>query len=251
MHRFYLPPDHCKEPVMRLEGREAHHAVDVLRLRTSEKVSVLDGAGNEYQCEVLRMDRRGVDLSVLNKKTSPPLPCHLTLLQAIPKGKMFDFIVEKATELGAARVVPILSERVVVHLKEGEPAAKIQKWRQTAAESIKQCGSPWMPQIDAPQTPAEFLARGESFELPLIASLLDERSHPRKYFQRFREQHGRNPTSACIWIGPEGDFTPQEVRAIIAASALPISLGNLVLRCETAAVCALSILSYELQFPNT
>ena len=96
-------------------------------------------------------------------------------------------------------------------------------------------------------TIAEFLARGEKIELSLVGSLQTERRHPREWFQEFQKQHGRLPQSAAVWIGPEGDFTLDELKAIQASGAKPITLGNLTLRVETAAIYCLSFLNYELQ----
>jgi len=247
MHRFYLAPDQCREPSLRLADREAHHAIHVLRVRRGERVAVLDGAGHEFLCEVRDLERDAVQLAVVHQQFVPPLPCQITLLQAIPKGKLFESIVQKTTELGVARIVPILSERVVPQLDEENGAQKADKWRHVAVEAIKQCGSPWLPQIESPVTPKQFLARKEKIELPLIASLQDDRRHPRECFREFQAANGRMPASVCVWIGPEGDFTPAEMNAIKTEGALPITLGRLVLRSETAAVYCLSILNYELQ----
>ena len=96
-------------------------------------------------------------------------------------------------------------------------------------------------------TPRNFLARGEKFDLALIASLQADSRHPRHYFQAYRAERGALPGSICVWIGPEGDFTPAEVGAAKSAGALPISLGQLILRSDTAAIYALSVLNYELQ----
>ncbi|MEO6183106.1 MAG: RsmE family RNA methyltransferase, partial [Verrucomicrobiota bacterium] len=104
----------------------------------------------------------------------------------------------------------------------------------------------WLPQVDAPMTPKTFLAREEKFELPLVASLQKDSQHPRKYFDSFVAAQKRKPQSVCIWVGPEGDFSAEEMEEIKSAGALPISLGQLVLRCETAAVYGLSLLNYEL-----
>ena len=109
MHRFYLPPSVCQNSSLTLSEREAHHALDVLRVRRGERVVVLDGAGHEFLCEVREIERRAATLAVLQKNPIAPLPYQLTLLQAITKGKTMDLIVEKATELGAHRIVPILS----------------------------------------------------------------------------------------------------------------------------------------------
>jgi 16S rRNA (uracil1498-N3)-methyltransferase len=245
MHRFYLSPAEVKAGPVTLAGREAHHALHVLRLRRGDQMTVLDGTGREFLCAVENFDRDKIQLALLETKTIPAPPCSITLLQAVPKGKIIESIVQKATELGVARIVPLLTERVVMDLDDKHAARKAEKWQQVAIEAIKQCGTAWLPRVEAPMTPKEFLARGEKFEMPIIASLQPGAQHPRQYFQKFQSQHGHKPQSACVWIGPEGDFTPEEVAAITAAGALPITLGRLVLRVETAATYCLSILNYE------
>src|SRR5204863_3917624 len=110
------------------------------------------------------------------------------------------------------------------------------KWQLIAVESIKQCGSPWLPQIDPPVTHQQFLARKEKFDLALLASLQPDAAHPRAYFETFQRDHNRLPESICVWVGPEGDFSPTELEAIRATGALPITLGPNVLRSETAAL---------------
>jgi 16S rRNA (uracil1498-N3)-methyltransferase len=249
MHRFYLPPERCTGDRLHLEGREAHHALNVLRLKDGERVTVLDGAGREFLCAVESASRHLVALAVKETRSTPAPPCSITLLTAIPKGKIIENIIQKSVELGAHRIVPLLTERVVTQL-DGEGAEhRREKWQQVAIEAIKQCGAAWLPKVEAPQTIAEFLARGEKIELPLVGSLQAERQHPRKYFVEFQKQHGRLPHSTGAWIGPEGDFTVDELQLIQNSGALPITLGNLTLRVETAAICCLAVLNYELAAP--
>ncbi len=246
MHRFYLPPEQCKDPTLFLAGREAHHALHVLRVRRGERVAVLDGAGLELLCDVQEFDRDKVRLAVIERRVQDAPPCQVSLLQAVPKGKIIESIIQKATELGAARIVPLLSERVVTEIGDKDAAQRAGKWQLVAIEAIKQCGSAWLPKVEAPLTPEQFLKRKEQFELPLVASLQSGSKHAREYFRTFRANQGRAPKSICVWVGPEGDFTPAEIAAIESAGALPITLGRLVLRSETAAVYCLSILNYEL-----
>jgi len=264
MHRFYLPPEQVGQasslpspvahktdrleacPTLRLDGREAHHALHVLRLRRGDAVTVLDGAGNEFICEVESAAKDFLTLAVKDAKTTPPLPCTITLLQAVPKGKIIESIIQKSVELGARHIVPILSERVVTQLDGDDAEKKRDKWQQVAIEAIKQCGATWLPRVEAPVTPAEFIAREENFDLLLVGSLQPERRHPREVLREFKTKHGRLPQSVGVWIGPEGDFTVDELNAIQAAGAQPISLGQLVLRVETAAIYCLSFLNYEL-----
>jgi 16S rRNA (uracil1498-N3)-methyltransferase len=247
MHRFYLPPEQAHDSSMTLTVREAHHGLRVLRIRKGEKVTVLDGAGHSYLCAVAETGRDTVHLRVERKTFIEPLPYQITLVQGIPRGKIFDSILQKATELGVFRVIPLLSERVVMQLDDDQSEDKAAHWRTVGIEAIKQCGSAWLPQIEAPVPPGELLSRGESFDLFFIASLGNEARHPREWFREFQKVRNQKPGSICVWVGPEGDFTPGEIAAAKAAGAAPITLGRLVLRSETAAVYCLSVLQYELQ----
>jgi len=250
MHRFYLPPEQCQRACLVLTGSEAHHARHVVRVRRGERVVVVDGAGHEFLCEIQEYEGDKARLAVVEKHFQPAPPSQITLLQAVPKGRIMDGIIQKATELGALRIVPVLSERVVAQLNDQDAAHKAAKWRLVAREAIKQCGSAWLPVVEQPLTPQQFLARNESFELPLIASLESDSRPAREYYHIFHAKRGRMPGSVCVWVGPEGDFTPAETETIKAHGALPITLGRLILRTETAAIYCLSVLNYELQSPS-
>jgi 16S rRNA (uracil1498-N3)-methyltransferase len=249
MHRFYLPPERCTGDTLSLDGREAHHALNVLRLKNGERVTVLDGTGREFLCAVENASRHLLVLAIKEKRTIPAPRCPITLLVAIPKGKIIENIIQKSAELGAHRIVPLLTERVVTQLDGDGAEQKREKWQQVAIEAIKQCGAAWLPEIEAPQTIAAFLARDEKIELPLFGSLQTERQHPQKHFREFQKQHGRMPRSTAAWIGPEGDFTLEELELIQRSGARPVTLGNLTLRVETAAIYCLSVLNYELAAP--
>jgi 16S rRNA (uracil1498-N3)-methyltransferase len=245
-HRFHLPPDQCRDDRLFLTGREAHHALRVLRLRHGDRIVVLDGAGAEIDGKIEDFDRDKVRVAVVERRFVDPLPYQLTLLQAIPKGKTMETILQKATELGATRIVPLLSERVVTQLDEGE-TAKTARWQSVVVEAIKQCGAAWLPRLEPPLSPQTFLARKEAFDLLLVASLGPGAEHPRVAFGAFQARHNRMPRSVAVAVGPEGDFTVEEVEAFVGAGAAAITLGRLVLRSDTAAIYCLSVLSYELQ----
>src|SRR5665213_1504506 len=236
MHRFYLPLENCRGNSLRLDGREAHHALHVLRLKRGERVTVLDGAGHEFFCAVENAAKDSLTLAVKEKKFSPPPACAITLLVAIPKGKIIEGIIQKAVELGAHRIVPLLTERVITQLDDENAEHKREKWHNVAIEAIKQCGAAWLPKVEAPQTISEFLARGGKIELLLVGSLQTERRHPREWILEFQKQRARLPQTAAVWIGPEGDFTLDEQTMTPAEGEKPISFGNLSLRVETSAV---------------
>jgi len=252
MRRFYLPPAACKGDTLLLTDREAHHGAQVLRLQPGDAVTVLDGAGTRLACAVQRVSRKAIELSVRSRETISRPAFELTLFQAIVKGKTMETIVEKATELGVSRVVPLITERVVSQLDAERSDSKQTKWQLTAIESIKQCGSPWLPQIDAPQSLPDVLKAPPHFDLAFVASLRGGQP-VRQWMQTLWRGELRNPARcptgrSCIWIGPEGDFTDAELDAIEASGAKPITLGPLVLRADTAAIASLAILRAEVDW---
>jgi len=250
MHRFFAPPETTAGNEIALPPAEVRHAVDVLRLRPGDRAVILNGQGEEILGEVIDVGRRSVRLRVLQRQVLARHPCRITLFQAVPKARAMDTIVQKATELGASRIVPLLAERTVVHWDETVAAQKTVKWRIAAVEAAKQCGAAWLPQIENPRPVTTHLQRLEPAELPLLASLQPDAQHPRRFFEAFRAEQGRSPDSVAVWVGPEGDFTPAEINAIRNTSTSPISLGPLVLRSETAALYCLAIVSYETQVPK-
>ncbi len=158
MHRFHLPPEQSRGKTLMLAGQEAHHALHVLRVRAGEQVVVLDGAGRELMCDAGTPERDQLPLTVAQETVVPPLPYQITLLQAIPKGKIIESIIQKAVELGVHRIVPLLSDRVVTQLDRDSAATRAEDWRGVAVEAIKQCGSAWLPTIEVPRD-AESVSR--------------------------------------------------------------------------------------------
>lgn len=208
---------------------------------------VLDGEGHVVDCAVEDFSRDRVRLKVVRRGSAAPLPFQVTLAQAIPKGKLFEAIVQKATELGVFSIIPLVTQRVVGKIEAWNEPHKVDRWRLAAIEAIKQCGSPWLPRIEAPESIEKFGSRQSGMDLALVGSLGNDSRHPRECFSDFQRRQGRKPKSVSIAIGPEGDFTSSELTDLQAAGARPISLGPLVLRTETAAIFCLSIINYELQ----
>ena len=167
--------------------------------------------------------------------------------QAIPKGKNMELIVEKATELGAAGIIPLLSERTVVSLKPDEATKKQEKWQRTAIGACKQCGQNWLPEVALPQSISAFLTHPPKADFLAIASLEADTKSIKDAIAEAAEKQGSLPTSAIVLIGPEGDFSLSETTQALAAGFRPLTLGPIVLRTETAAIYTLSVLSHELQ----
>jgi 16S rRNA (uracil1498-N3)-methyltransferase len=249
VHRFYIPPEAWDPGALRLDACESHHCLSVLRLQPGDKVVVFNGQGQEATAQLTADGtRQDVHLIALHQAKSRPLACRITLAQAVPKGKTMDLIDQKATELGAAAIAPLLSERTITRLEGDEgAAAKQAKWQAVVIEAAKHCGQNWLPAVAAPRTIKDFFGQRMAFDLMLIASLQPDARHLHPILEDCAGGHGgRRPASALILVGPEGDFTPAEIALAKSAGCQPITLGPIVLRTETAAIYCLSVLSYEL-----
>jgi 16S rRNA (uracil1498-N3)-methyltransferase len=243
MPRFYIPPFAWNPDRLALDSAEAHHAVDVLRMKAGDRATVFNGEGSEAEVEVVKASRQGMELRKVSLQKLPPLACRVTLGQAIPKGKNMELILEKATELGAAEIAPLLSERTVVRGTEAEHERKQSKWQRVVVEACKQCGQNWVPRVHTARTPKAFFEKCGKFDLMLIASL---QADARTLKARLAEFGGK-PKSVLILVGPEGDFTPAEMSLAKSHGCQPLTLGPIILRTETAALYCLSVLNHELQ----
>jgi 16S rRNA (uracil1498-N3)-methyltransferase len=229
-----------------LSQDESHHLVTVNRAVNGATVVAFDGKGSEWICELADADRKSARLKVRFAQKAKRIPWRITLGQALPLGGAMDSIVRKATEIGVSVIVPLESERTQVHMDGDRSDKKIGKWQTAALEAAKQCGNPWLPEI-GPVTPASaFMEAAKGYDLKLIASLQPGAKPLKQVLAQFTASKGRPPSNVLWLVGPEGDFTPAEMSLSRTSGFEPITLGPLVLRCETAAVYAVSVLSYEL-----
>ena len=243
---------HCTPPTtdpadLVLSADESHHLVVVNRASAGTRVVAFDGRGTEWICQLIAADKRAARLRVESRHCAGLRPFSITLGQALPKGSHMDDIVRKATEIGAAQIVPLLSERTQVHLAADRSDRKIEKWQTAALEAAKQCGNPWLPDIAPLQSATAFMQSADNYDLKLVASLEPGAKSLKAVLADYSAQSAKPPARVLWLVGPEGDFSPAELSAAHAAGFEPITLGPLVLRCETAAIYALSVLSYELQ----
>jgi 16S rRNA (uracil1498-N3)-methyltransferase len=245
--RAFCTPPTAEPAELALTPEESHHLVAVNRARLGDTVVAFDGRGTEWICELLGDRKNAAVLKVRFRQKAKPLPFEITLGQALPKGPAMDAIVRKVTELGTAHLVPLESERTQVRLEGDRSDRKIEKWQTAALEAAKQCGNPFLPVIAPVQPAAAFMESARGYDLKLIASLQPGAKSLRGVLAAFQAAQGRPPRKVLWLVGPEGDFTPAELSQARTCGFEPITLGPLVLRCETAAIYALSVLSYELQ----
>ena len=252
MNQFFLPPDHpswTQAPLL-LEGDEAHHCKNVLRVEIGEEVVLFDGRGRSVKAKLDSYPgKRAVSFLPIDPITtvSPPQPS-LHLAIAMLKGKHMDLVVQKATELGADRVTPLLTERTIARPDEREFEKRRLKWQRVALEAAKQCGHTSIPQVDVPTDFSTFVASIDtknSETLPLIAAL-SSKSKPLQVLLPPSDVRAKLAQAVAV-IGPEGDFTENELARALDQGFLPLDLGRLVLRAETASFAVLAILNHELR----
>jgi 16S rRNA (uracil1498-N3)-methyltransferase len=238
MPRFFLAPESW-QPLTRLDEEESRHASQVLRLRVGDVLEVFDGQGRRAEGEIATITKHQVSLRLKQETFSVATSPAITLVQAVPKGKTFEWIVEKAVELGVTEVIPLVTRHTVVQYDAEDGLKKMAKWQRVAMEACKQCGQDHLPRIHAPITWSAWLPRPHQ-GLRIIASLADGAVSLRSLLEAEGAFH-----HATILIGPEGDFSAQETAQALAAGFHPVTLGQIILRAETAAIFALSALRFS------
>lgn len=242
MSRFYIPLISVRGGKIILEGSEAHHARDVMRLKAGDKILVFDGSGKEYAGLIEDVTKQSIAIRIDKVFQRDSNVCRIALIQAVPKLNKMDTIVEKATELGVERITPVITARTIVQTEGVKAGLKAQRWKRIAVAASKQCSGVVVPAIDGIMSFKDSLSYAKDYELAIIPCLCEGTRALKDVLKN------SNAGSAVVFIGPEGDFTDEEVAAAVEAGVISVSLGREVLRSDTAAVSVLSILNYELRW---
>jgi 16S rRNA (uracil1498-N3)-methyltransferase len=235
--RVYVDAGVSIGQLLRVEGSAGNHVTRVLRLRAGDSLTLFDGRGGEYAGSIKEIRRDTVLVNVLEHRAMErESPCPLTLAQGISRGERMDWVVQKATELGVARIVPLFTERSVVRLDERQASRKIQHWRSIAVAACEQSGRNRVPEIAVPLGLYDFLQSGELAGTGLLLS-----PEATSSIADIAALEG----GATVLIGPEGGLTDLEREAAGHHGFTAVRMGPRVLRTETAAVCALTLLQQK------
>jgi 16S rRNA (uracil1498-N3)-methyltransferase len=236
-HRFHAPPSRIVGPRIILDPDESHHLTRVLRLAPGARAFAFDGEGSEYECEVAGVGKGAAELRVVARLGGEvESPLEFTLGQALVKGDKFDWVVQKAVELGVTRVVPLAAEHSEIRKAEGREL-RLQRWRRVALEATKQCGRRRLVEITEAQSFERFCAAREAN----LRVILSERGgRGLREIAATRE----NVTSVAVAVAPEGGWSEEELRAAEAHGLAPVFLGPRILRTETAAIAAVALLQH-------
>ena len=241
MSRFYVPPDAVKDGKIYAGKEESHHIIDVMRLCKGDSVTVFDGTGREYNGTIVLAESKRAVINILNiKDVNKKRSAGISLAQAIPKKDKMDLIIRKATELGIEEIIPVESARTVVRPRGGRMQHKIERWHKNVIEASKQCGRTELPKVSGILSFDAMLDLMPNYNLAIMPCLSD-RARP---LNSALKKIGR-PEKVLAIIGPEGDFTEDEIIEAEKKGAILVSLGNLVLQSDTAAIATISILNYK------
>ncbi len=238
MRRFLLTLERVDGDRVTFDSEETRHMRTVLRLGPGDLVVAADGRGRDYTVRLEALDEAasGTILGVAATRAESPLA--VTLLQGVPKGERMEAIVRAATELGVARVKPVLADRTIVRLDPSRWRERARRWQRVAREAAKQCGRAVVPDVDAPRALADGLAEARE-ELRLC--LWEGQAPP---LTTLLGALGRPPGTAAILVGPEGGLARREVDAARALGWSPASIGPRILRTETAGPAVIAILQH-------
>ena len=245
--RFYAPPDGIIGATAMLSREETHHMTRVLRLKPGDEALVFDGCGREYRCSFLKVEDNRARLEVIAELLDAiESPLRLILGQSLAKGEKFDFIVQKATELGVSSIVPLLADRADVKLAEGRSEKRLERWRRISLEALKQCGRRTIVEIRDPMSVRELIGARDSgehsFETGAVFVFSQQGGAP--IGDALAE--AEHPLGITVLIGPEGGWSDDEFSLFATRDVKSVTLGPRVLRTETAAIAAMTLIQHAL-----
>ncbi len=238
MPRFFVPPSVLCSEYVRLEGEPARHVARSLRMAEGDGLTLCDGEGNDFACHIVGFSKDTVDVKIDSKtanKAEPPY--RATLFQCIAKGEKMDYIVQKSVELGVFEIVPVESERTIVRLDRALAGKKTERWQRISEEAACQCGRGIVPKIHSPVPFDEAVRLAAGYELSLFCYECEKES-------LLKDRLNRMCTGLSFFVGPEGGFSEKEAEAALENRLAPVSLGNRILRTESASGYLLSALSF-------
>jgi 16S rRNA (uracil1498-N3)-methyltransferase len=219
-----------------LAGTAANHIARVLRLREGDALTLFDGRGGEYAAHITGIRKETVQVDVQeHRPIERESALDLTLVQGVSRGERMDWVMQKATELGVRRIVPVLTERTVVRLDDKQGERKVQHWRAIVIAACEQCGRNRVPEV---AVPLAFHAALRTLDADTTRVLLSPAG-------TLRVRDLPRPAKVTLLIGPEGGLSENEEHAAVAAGFRQVQLGPRILRTETAALAALAALQHD------
>lgn len=245
MHRFYVGTENIEDNRIVITGSDVNHIKNVLRLNKGEKIVICDGQGQDYYCIIDNVAKEQVIAVIEDKqKANTELSTKIYLFQGLPKKDKMELIVQKAVELGAYEIVPVKMKRTIVKIdNEKKEKAKHNRWQTIANEASKQSRRGILPNVHEIVSYKEAIDMAKELEYVILPYELAENM---EYTRKIIEEASKC-SSIGIFIGPEGGFEEEEVSLAKENGIKPITLGNRILRTETAGLTTLAMLMYNIE----
>jgi len=249
MDRFFVGKDNLRREEVVLEGQQAHQIHNVLRKKIGEHIIVLDNLGWEYEIELKTIRKGKITGQIKEKQKAKCEPVvEITLFQSLLSREKFEWVLQKCTEVGVRRFVPIVTERSIIRQKPVK-ANKTERWRRIIQEAAEQSARGRIPELEKAVNFDQAIAKLEDFStghLPVDYKIMAHTQGQGVSLRQCLKNGGKKIKSVALFIGPEGGFTENEVQSAKNNNVALISLGKRVLRTETAAVVASSLILYQL-----
>lgn len=240
MRRFFVSPQEFKQDQVLLKDEEFHHLKNVCRLEEGERVEILDGRGGIATATIQKIDKKQAQLEITERRTLPALPQpQINLILSLPRFQKMDTIIQKSVELGVAQIIPVFSDRSFLKKPSADLKSKIHRWNKIALEACKQSGRAWPLVLTVAVDLEEQLEK----TAPQSALFLYEGEGALNIKQALEKL--TLPPEINVYIGAEGGFSPREVELFVQKGLKPITLGELVLRVETACITIAAVIKYH------
>lgn len=244
MHRFYAENLNTADKEIVITGDDVNHIKNVLRLKPGDEIVISDGRSRDYYCTITELNNDFVTADITDIcSNKAELPVEITLFQGLPKSDKMDFIIQKAVELGAVNIVPVITSRTVVKTDKKKEEKKLQRYNLIAEAAAKQSGRGIVPKVKEFMSFKEAIKLAETMDMILIPyEEAEGMDYSKKIISEIKEK-----SSIGIFIGPEGGFARDEIDYAMSKGAKIITLGKRILRTETAGLAILSIIMFELE----
>lgn len=242
MFQFFVEPEQIEAENVTITGSDVNHIRNVLRMKSGDKVRISDNCGSDYLCEITEITSELVKLHIAERCDNTELPIKITLFQGLPKSNKMELIIQKAVELGVNAIIPVAMKNCVVKLDEKKAKAKQGRWQAIAESAAKQSKRSVIPKIGEVMTFSQAVKSAETMEVKLVP-YENERgmAHTREILGRIEKG-----AEVAVFIGPEGGFDTSEIELVRDDMEL-ISLGNRILRTETAGLTTLAMLIFAIE----
>ncbi len=241
MPKFFVSKENINDHIITLEGDNAKHIGNVLRAKIGDKITVCDGEGRDYECEIEEITKGSVAAKITDIFSNNNEPSiKITLYQGLPKADKMELVIQKCIEIGIDRIVPVKTEHTVVKL-EGKEEKKLQRWNKIAEAAAKQCGRGKIPRVCGIMSFKDAVIEAAGLDSAIIPYEKERDNSLKSFAKEFRGE------SIGIFIGPEGGFSEEEISFAKERGISSVTLGRRILRTETAGLVASVILLYELE----